>query len=241
VWLRGPPPDAAGRGGTVVSRYAHTLAELGLLPVWVPSTSVAPGDVGRLEDSVFARLSSAFEHGLSLPPVETTSRQDIVSVGKGASVTWTSRECHVRFEDDVHPMIAFGGCREHRLDELDVAQELLRAWNDGRLRPGLDFVVTLVLESEASLIAVPAGPGAELVLELEPSEGPQPTRLEALGGATILQERGLSFSSSSRQPAAVGLVGLEIASRLLRRTREVTRHPGGVRVPVVSKPSPPSR
>ena len=231
---RRPAPPQGARG-SMLQRYAKGLEELGpWLPAWPLGVPTHPGDVGRLENSLFLRLASAADAGLSLSPLEEHVAAAELSTGVGtASYRQTSDGVTYRmqFGRDQRPLIVLRDCREQRLtDELALAEQMTRAWTDKRLGPEMDFVVTALLVSGTTLIAVPGGPGAELVFDGSSRESSPEVSLARLAGFRITESRNVGLTLSSPTPTVVALRGLQVRRNRWRTRINVFREPSDEKV-----------
>lgn len=141
-------------------RYVRELRrETGYLSAWLPTVSVAVGDVGELyrdrfePRSTLARLGLGFETKAGSPPavIDYCSRGDVgISTGAGVG----ENAVRVSFAAEYGVVFQAEGCRSREIQDLErLGAEILALRRAGRW-PRRRVVVTEVVHSGATVILV---------------------------------------------------------------------------------------
>jgi hypothetical protein len=160
-----------------VKRYQQEMHNnLGFFATWLPSTAVALGDIGVLQDGRFHRVGSLKELGIVHTDVRegtaenvsysaSAKRSDSISVGAGAAVPIASGELSISFTSEGGYVFEAINMKQIEVaDRLSLASSLLKAYEDGRWQKEW-LLIDALYRAESATILVSEDSSSEIVLK----------------------------------------------------------------------------
>jgi hypothetical protein len=186
-----------------VKRYQQEMhTNLGFFATWLPSTPIALGDIGVLQDGRFRRVASLKELGIVQTDVRegmaenvsysaSAKRSDNVTVGAGTAVPLASAELSITFTSEGGYIFEAINMKQMEVaDRLSLASSVLKAYEDGRWQKEW-LVIDGLYRAESATILVSEDTSSEIVLKA--SAAALPAGLLPLADPKL----GLGIASSS--------------------------------------------
>jgi hypothetical protein len=153
-----------------------------LLAVWEPTSTIALGDVGVMEDRIWRKLGSLGQHGIGFATHRAGSRSDrnYSSAGEvqlgfdgGAGVAGVPVKGKVRVSFSSQGAVLFNasGCEEVRIADVgSLEEEIWRRFKNGGWDPR-HIVVTKVIEVERAAILIAGSKRGEATFSVKAVAG----------------------------------------------------------------------